>query len=172
MKRAGILIAGVGNVCFGDDGFGVAVVRQLASEGTPLGTVAADFGIRGVHLAYELLEPRDLVVLIACVSRGAAPGTLCILDPDLDPLLPSRAPRGYEIDLRRVFETVRALGGRMPVVRIVGCEPADVEPRVGLSPAVTGAIPAALAMVRELVVPILPSNAPEAANDLLDSPWF
>ncbi len=66
-----VLVAGVGNIFLGDDGFGVEVARQLAGETGPAGVAVADFGIRGVHLAYQLLEGYDALILIDATARGA-----------------------------------------------------------------------------------------------------
>ena len=80
---ARILIAGVGNIFFGDDGFGMEVVRRLSLQ-PPEGAQVIDFGIRGLHLAYALLEPLDLLLVVDALSRGGAPGTVYALEPDLD----------------------------------------------------------------------------------------
>ena len=54
------LVAGFGNVLRGDDGFGVAVVRQLELSGSaPAGTVLLEVGTGGVALAQALLTPYD-----------------------------------------------------------------------------------------------------------------
>ena len=74
MKK--VLVAGLGNVFCCDDAFGVSVVEKLAGQEWPGGVEVRDFGIRGIHLAYQLLEPYDLVVLIDAVHRDGPPGTL------------------------------------------------------------------------------------------------
>src|SRR5690606_2212573 len=82
----GMLVAGLGNVFLGDDGFGVEVVRRLAAEPQPEGVRVGDFGIRGLHLAYELLDGYDTVVLVDAGSRGGAPGELHLLEVSPDDL--------------------------------------------------------------------------------------
>ena len=78
-----ILVAGVGNVFLRDDAFGVEVVRLLAERPQPPGVQVRDYGIRGVHLAYELLNGYDLFVLVDAAPRGEAPGTVTVLEVDL-----------------------------------------------------------------------------------------
>ena len=78
-----ILVAGVGNVFLRDDAFGVEVVRLLAERPQPPGVQIRDFGIRGVHLAYELLNGYDLFVLVDAAPRGEAPGTVSVLEVDM-----------------------------------------------------------------------------------------
>ena len=75
-----VLVAGVGNIFLGDDGFGVEVARRLIDDPVTAGVKVADFGIRGVHLAYELLDGYDTLVLVDAVSRGDPPGTVSVIE--------------------------------------------------------------------------------------------
>ncbi len=140
------LVAGVGNVFFRDDAFGVEVARRLRAEGPPAGVEVEDFGIRGIHLAYRLLEPVTLLVVADVVRRGGAPGTLYVVEPDVAALEPGPAD-AHRFDLPAVLAAVGALGGALPPVRIVGCEPADVGEGMGLTPAVEAAVEPAVALV-------------------------
>jgi len=146
-----ILVAGVGNIFFGDDGFGPAVVRRLLREGPPPGTRVVDYGIRGLHLAYELLEPIDRLVIVDAVQRGGEPGTLYVVEPDLDELEMREAPDAHGMHLPAVFAQARALGAVLPPTIIVGCEPLDVDEGMGLSMPVARAVDAAVSWVREIV---------------------
>jgi hydrogenase maturation protease len=148
---ADVLVAGIGNLFFGDDGFGVEVVRKLAGEPLPPGVEVADYGIRGVHLAYRLLDAPRLLVLVDAVSRGGAPGTLYVIDPEVEPASPTALGDGHTIDVASVLGAARALGGSLPVVRVVGCEPEALDPGMGLCPSVARAIPGAIRLVREIV---------------------
>ncbi|WP_412537724.1 hydrogenase maturation protease [Longispora sp. K20-0274] len=94
---ARVLVAGLGNIFLGDDGFGVEVARRLTVEGDlPAGTEVGDFGIRGVHLAYELMSGYDTAILVDATSRGGPPGTVYALDlsptPEVTPALAPGAP--------------------------------------------------------------------------------
>jgi hydrogenase maturation protease len=149
-----VLVAGVGNVFLGDDGFGVEVARRLAGEPMPEGVRVADFGIRGVHLAYELLDGYQVAILVDAVPRGGEPGTVYVIEPDM-------APAGgaddhtlmdaHGMEPEAVLSMLRTLGGGDVKVLIVGCEPAEVEERIGLSELVAGSVDQAVAVVRELV---------------------
>jgi hydrogenase maturation protease len=143
------LVAGVGNVFFGDDGFGVEVARRLARCDLPAGVAVADYGIRGLHLAFELLVPTPLLVLVDALPRGGAPGSLYVLEPDLDALPPAGA-NAHTMDLPTVLAAVRAMGGQLGRVLVVGCEPLCRE-GMGLSEPVKRAVDAAAALVVELV---------------------
>jgi hydrogenase maturation protease len=143
-----VLIAGIGNVFLGDDGFGVEVVRRLAETPLPAGVELADVGIRGLHLAYQLAEGYDLFVAVDTVSRGGAPGTLYVVEPQLADE-PGRAD-AHSIDLQSVFAMVRALDGKLGRVLVVGCEPESLEERIGLSPIVEAAIAPTVQRIRHI----------------------
>jgi hydrogenase maturation protease len=145
-----VLIAGVGNIFLGDDGFGVEVARRLACESWSTDVRVMDFGIRGVHLAYDLIAGYDLAIIVDTVSRGAAPGTIYVIEPDLEGV--SCVSDSHDMVLDNVFAMVRTLGGSMPRrVLIVGCEPADFGEKIGLSEPVSRAIPNTIRAVFEIV---------------------
>jgi hydrogenase maturation protease len=146
------LVAGVGNVFFKDDGFGVEVARRLASRPLPDGVEVKDFGIRGVHLAYELDAVQKLLVVVDAVRRGEAPGTLYVIEPDFGAPSPDDEVAGaHGMHLPAVIHAARGLGQIPPRVILVGCEPEDVGEGMELSAPVEGAIEAAIAKIRELV---------------------
>ena len=119
-----ILVAGIGNVFLGDDGFGVALADRLARRELPAGVEVVDYGIRGMDLAYALHDGWHAVVLLDAMPRGLAPGTLSVLEPDLDGLEATVDAHG--MDPVKVLGLARALGGELPRVLVVGCEPRDV----------------------------------------------
>jgi len=158
--RDRILVACVGNIFLGDDGFGVEVARQLMSAPVPPGVTVVDVGIRALHLAYELLDPPELLLIVDAVSRGQPPGTLYLIDIDVgsDGHADARADAGgmpdvlgdaHGITVSSVLATLRALGGTPPRTRLVGCEPAFVGAAMELSPIVAASVPHALTMVTE-----------------------
>ncbi len=145
-----VLVAGVGNIFMSDDAFGCEVAQRLARETLPPHVVVEDYGIRGTHLAYELLAGYELAILIDAVPHGEAPGTLYVIEPDLAAAAGAE-PDAHGMDLSNVFAMVRALGGTMPQTRIVGCEPATIDEAIGLSEPVERAVGAALDLVRDLL---------------------
>jgi len=145
------LVAGVGNIFLGDDGFGVEVVRRMAGEMFPDGVKVADFGIRGVHLAYELLEGYKTTILVDATQRGGAPGTVYVIEPDLESIPAGVVMDAHSLDPATVFGMLSALGGKAEDVLVVGCEPATVDDGIGLSEPVEQAVDEAVRIVRELV---------------------
>jgi hydrogenase maturation protease len=156
MNRPRVLVAGVGNIFLGDDAFGVEVVRRLAQRPLPPEVRLIDFGIRGLDLAYALLDGYDLAVLVDAVSRGGTPGTLYVIEPDLDGTGDASAGRTVEahgMDPAEALRLARALGGPRPAVRVVGCEPATLAPAEGgtvLSTPVEAAVEEAIAIIESL----------------------
>ena len=149
------LVAGVGNVFLGDDGFGVEVAARLSSSALPDGVRVVDAGIRARDLAYELFDGGyDTAILVDAVTRGGAPGTVYVIEPDLASIdgAPSMAGiDGHAVNPEAMLALVRVLGGVPTRILIVGCEPASVEEGIGLSQPVAAAVDDAVGVVRELL---------------------
>jgi hydrogenase maturation protease len=153
-RSAGTLIACVGNIFLGDDGFGVEVARRLATRELPEGVRAVDFGIRGVHLAYELADKSyETLILVDATPRGGAPGTVYLIEPDLDRLGEAGpgAADAHGMDPQTVFALLKTLGGKPGRVLIVGCEPASTEDEIALSEPVAAAVDEAVKLILELL---------------------
>jgi hydrogenase maturation protease len=148
-----ILIAGIGNIFLGDDGFGSEVMRHVCGRvNGSNGVHATDYGIGGMHLAYDLLEDWDALVLVDAIPNRGSPGTVHVFEADHE----SRdAPAGLDahgMDPVTVFASLRALGGTPPRTIVVGCEVADVSERMGLSEPVEAAVPDAVRAVESAVM--------------------
>jgi hydrogenase maturation protease len=146
-----VLVAGVGNIFLSDDAFGVEVANRLAGETFPPGVKVADFGIGGVHLAFELLEGYDAAILVDAVPRGGEPGTVYVIEPEVDADATEGLVDAHGLEPESVLALLDRLGGRVGRVLIVGCEPATVEEGMGLSAPVAAAVPQAVGVVRSLV---------------------
>jgi hydrogenase maturation protease len=154
----GILVAGIGNIFQSDDGFGSEVARRLlAGPPLPKGATVVDYGIRGVHLAYELLDGYDAAILVDATRQGEEPGTIYVIEPDVENietesgLAEAGIVDAHGMDPASVLALLQSLGGRVDRLLVVGCEPADVEEGMGLSDAVAGAVDEACRVVRRLV---------------------
>ena len=149
-----ILVAGIGNIFLQDDGFGVEVAKRLADSELPEGVKVTDFGIRGVHLAYEMLDGGyDTTILIDAAPRGEAPGTVYLIEPDLDNIDPQQSASmdAHSMDPQVVFATLKSLGGSPRRVLIVGCEPLVIDDGIGLSEPVGRAVEEAVRLVHSVV---------------------
>ena len=163
-----VLIAGIGNVFLGDDGFGVVVAGKLAARPLPAGVAVADIGVRALHLAFDLLDPPALLVVVDAVDRGAPPGTVSLIEPRIDSAF-ADIPDAHSMNLATVVAAVRGLGGDMPPVLLVGCQPDSIDERMGLSPTVANAVPAAVALIERTIARLTAEHskgaAPSAAEE-------
>jgi hydrogenase maturation protease len=167
-----MLIAGVGNIFLGDDGFGVEVARRLATADLPDWVTVADYGISGMHLAYDLAEGYESTILVDATPRGGEPGTVYVLELDTGAAAAAPAPstaaapttaataaaggaipqldaHGMQPDV--VLGMLNLLGAEPGRVFLVGCEPASTDEGIGLSEPVTAAVDEAMRAVLDLV---------------------
>lgn len=167
-----ILIAGIGNIFLGDDAFGCEVSRELSARTLPPKVRVIDFGIRGLDLAYALLDPWRAVILIDALPRAETPGTLYIFEPDLTALTApdSGQPQidAHNMDPVKVLRLAVSMGELPSNIYLLGCEPEDCggeEGRMGLSPAVANAIPEALHLIDKLLARISNESVTALANN-------
>ena len=157
-----MLVAGIGNLFCGDDGFGPEVVRQLLASGAlPHHVRAVDYGIRGMHLAYDLLDGYDALVIVDAVPGPGEPGAIVVLEVGEGDLGAGEFdPHGMAPVA--VLASLKDLGGALPPTYVVGCRPADVGEGIGLSDPVEVAIPRAMEAVQILIRDRLPALTPSA----------
>ena len=152
-----ILVAGIGNIFLGDDGFGVEVAQRLAADEFPESVRVRDFGIRGYDLTYALLEPYELVIFIDACPRGEKAGTVYLVEPDTSELDDSVAPLpldGHTMNPMNVLRLAKAMGRISSRIMLVGCEPQTLggeEGRMGLSEPVSAAIDEAVKLVQRII---------------------
>ena len=162
MTRPRILIAGIGNIFLGDDGFGSEVARRLSARPLPAEVRVVDFGIRGFDLAYALLDGYEVTVFIDATPRGGEPGTIYTIEPDLSELQEADAQQmmveTHGMNPMKVLSMVKAMGGEFKRILLVGCEPRTLGPeegQMGLSETVEAAVDEAVRVVESLVTDIL-----------------
>jgi len=158
MSMPRILVAGIGNIFLGDDAFGVDTVQRLLRRPLPDYVRVVDYGIRGLDLAYALLDDYDMAILVDAVQRGESPGTLYVLEPNLSEAADASQPvlmDAHGMNPMQVLAMVRAMGGRPRRVLVVGCEPAtlgdELEGAMGLSDPVASAVDRAIGIVESLI---------------------
>jgi hydrogenase maturation protease len=158
-----ILVAGIGNIFLGDDAFGSEVARRLMNEPWPPEVRVADFGIRSYDLAYALMEGYDATILVDATSRQQAPGTVYLIEPDLNQLdrLDETMPDAHSMSPVKVFQMLQSVGSSAGRLYLVGCEPATLEVEdgeIGLSKVVEASVPRAIEMIKSLVNDLLSEN--------------
>jgi hydrogenase maturation protease len=165
MTQPRILVACIGNIFLGDDGFGVEVAKQFAARSFPEEVRVVDFGIRGFDLAYALLDGYDVTIFVDALSRGEAPGTLYVLEPDLIEFIAPDAPAtlmdAHGMNPLQVLRLAHSLGAHFRKILIVGCEPETLGPEEGLmelSAPVAAAVSEAVRLVEELIARLQTEN--------------
>jgi hydrogenase maturation protease len=156
---ARILVAGIGNIFLGDDGFGPEVMRHVVEQPHADDVHLIDYGIRGMHLAYDLLEEWRALVLVDALPDRGAPGTLHVFEADHETLSPTAGLEVHSMDPAAVFATLTALGGTAPRTIVVGCEVKNVDECMGLSEPVAAAVPAAVAAINDVLVDLAARTA-------------
>ncbi len=159
-----ILVAGIGNIFLGDDGFGSEVARRLLRRQWPSAVRVEDFGVRGFDLTFALLDPYDAVILIDATPRGGSPGDVYVIEPDLSAPEPKQVlVETHGMNPMRVLAVARSMGARLKRVYVVGCEPEDRgdEERMEMSAPACAAVSQAAAAVERLVTRILDEGRAE-----------
>ena len=163
-----ILIAGIGNIFLGDDAFGVEVAQRLAGRKLPERVKVVDFGIRGFDLAYALLDGSDVTILVDACPRGGTPGTLYVIEPDLNALNSSEAEASavdaHSMNPMNVIRMAKSMGGDLKRILLVGCEPATLGPeegQMGLSESVAAVVDEAAKTIEMLVEKIRGGDWPQ-----------
>jgi hydrogenase maturation protease len=156
-----VLIACVGNIFLGDDGFGPEVARRLAAQKLPGDVKLTDYGTGGMHLAYDMADGYETTILVDAAPRDKPPGTVSVIEVDpashpnpaaaLGALQGSMLFDGHGMQPDVVFGILDMLGGKAGRILVVGCEPASVEYGIGLSEPVAAAVDEAARTVLDLV---------------------
>ena len=152
-----ILVAGIGNIFLGDDGFGVEVVNRLSSRPLPECVTVVDFGTRSYDLAYALMQNWKLAILVDALPGGEKPGTIYTVEPTLPAQEPDQVCEidPHSMNPESVLRLVSASGGKVGRILVVGCEPATVEfdeqRGTSLSEPVQAAVDEAVRVIEELI---------------------
>jgi hydrogenase maturation protease len=150
-----VLVAGIGNMFLGDDGFGPEVIRHLQAAGQPAlpdDVHLADYGIRGLHLCYDLLDGYAALILIDALPGAGCPGEVTVLAVDAQDFASTDA--GYDphgMNPVAVLSGLPALGGTLPPTYVVGTQPMDLGQGIGLSELPRRAVPLAADAVKDLL---------------------
>jgi hydrogenase maturation protease len=159
MNAPRILVAGIGNVFKGDDGFGVEVARTFPKPTGCDPWAVSDFGIRGIDLAFAITSGYETVILVDAMQRGGEPGRLYVIQPAVADLCGSPvAMQGHNLDPFSVLQWARGMVDELPEVYVVGCEPAEIPAEEdlveGLSPLVQAAVAKAVDLIQNLIAQI------------------
>jgi hydrogenase maturation protease len=128
------LVIGLGNPLMGDDGLGLAALERLGTDWLmPPSVELVDGGTWGLNLL-PLLESVDQVLFLDAVDVGKEPGEPVELTGGELPLLLGIKLSAHQVDLREVLALAQLRGTLPSMMACLGCQPASVEMRSGLSP--------------------------------------
>jgi hydrogenase maturation protease len=163
-----LLVAGIGNIFFGDDAFGSEVARELMKKTWPEGVRVDDFGIRSYDLAYALMDGVD-ALFIDVTPRGGEPGTLYVMELEMpEPGAANEMPDAHSLNPVSVLQMVQSLGGKPGRLYLLGCEPGVLdseESALGLSEPVQAAVPLAIRKIESLVNDLLEGKYPTECRE-------
>jgi len=172
MQKPSILVAGIGNIFLGDDGFGVEVVRRLAARKMPPCVRVADFGIRGFDLAYALQDGYSTTILVDAFPHGQEPGTVSIIEPGLKDVgseqNPLAAVETHGMHPLNVLRMAASMGAPLQGILLLGCEPATLGPeegQMGLSEPVEHAVKEAVKLLDSVINKILAGKGPTSTSE-------
>lgn len=154
-----VLVAGVGQVLRGDDGFGVEVVRRLVALDLGENVRIIETGTGGINLVTALYDPTDVLIVLDAVDHGRAPGTVMVIEPEVANVedMPDLERWDFLSDMHytkpeSAFMLAKALGVLPERFLIVGCQPLETETlEVGLTPPVQGAVEVAVTEVQRIL---------------------
>lgn len=156
-----ILVACVGNVLRGDDGFGVAVARRLRTDTElPSEVDVLESATAGISVVHHLMDGYAALIMVDAVDVGAQPGAIFVLEPRVpDPAEVSIDEWGETLSNLHLFEPsrvlllARALDVLPGHVRLVGCQTKVCDGfDEGLSRPVEAAVDVAIGRVRQLAL--------------------
>lgn len=150
--KSTVLVLGLGNVLFGDDGLGViAIVLLKERYEIPEGVCVADGGTLGLSLLPLLQQSRHALLVDAVRCANAAPGTLVRLDgADVGPAVRERLSP-HQVGVADLLDSARLLGGNPAEVTLIGLVPEVMEWSIGRSRTVSDNIEALVeAIVHEV----------------------
>jgi hydrogenase maturation protease len=110
-----------------------------------------DYGIKGMHLAYDLIDGCEALILIDAIPSRGAPGTIHVFEADHESLTATTGLDAHAMDPGAVFASLNALGGTPPYTVVIGCEAANVDEGIGLSDEVAAAIPDAVHALEDVL---------------------
>jgi len=155
-----ILVLGIGNVLWADEGFGVRCVERLARNWVfPDNVKLLDGGTQGLYLL-PFLEEADTLIVFDAVDYGLAPGTLKIVEGDAVPqFMGAKKMSLHQTGFQDVIATSTLMGYRPETLILIGCQPEELEDYGGglrdvVAAQIDPAIAVALERLRDLgIVP-------------------
>jgi len=123
-----VLILGIGNVLWADEGFGVRCVEHLAAtRAFDTDVRLLDGGTQGLYLL-PFLEEADILVVFDAVDYGLAPGTMKIVEGEEVPrFMGAKKMSLHQTGFQDVISTAELMGYCPETLLLIGCQPEELE---------------------------------------------
>jgi hydrogenase maturation protease len=123
-----VLVLGIGNVLWADEGFGVRCVEDMAERYRfPAHVRLLDGGTQGLYLL-PFLEEADALIVFDAVDYGLAPGEMKIVEGDEVPaFLGAKKMSLHQTGFQDVIATARLMGYCPERLLLIGCQPEELE---------------------------------------------
>lgn len=148
-----ILILGIGNVLWADEGFGVRCVEVMAeTHALPPSVRLLDGGTQGLYLL-PFLEETEALIVFDAIDYGLPPGTMKIVrDGEVPAFMGAKKMSLHQTGFQDVIATAQLMGYCPAEMVLIGCQPVELEDYGGgLRPEVAARIPEALRIAREVL---------------------
>lgn len=162
-----VLLLGIGNLLWADEGFGVRAVEALDRRfAFPPNVRLLDGGTQGIYLVQEIRET-DVLVVFDAIDYGLAPGTLKrIAGEEVPAFLGAKKMSLHQTGFQEVLAMAQMLGDYPEHLLLIGVQPAQLEDFGGsLTPPVKAQIDPAIAVALDYLAGFGIIPAPRAASD-------
>ncbi|WP_339109205.1 HyaD/HybD family hydrogenase maturation endopeptidase [Thioclava sp. GXIMD4216] len=123
-----ILVLGIGNVLWADEGFGVRCVETMAQTySVPANVRLMDGGTQGLYLL-PFLEECDALIVFDAVDFGLEPGMMVTLrDKDVPAFMGAKKMSLHQTGFQDVLATAELMGYAPAYLTLIGCQPEEIE---------------------------------------------
>ncbi|MGJ5130115.1 MULTISPECIES: HyaD/HybD family hydrogenase maturation endopeptidase [unclassified Bradyrhizobium] len=171
--RGRILVLGIGNILWADEGFGVRVVEEFHRRFTvPDNVTILDGGTQGLYLV-NYVEEADGLIVFDAIDYGLVPGELKLVRDDEVPRFTGAKKMSlHQTGFQEVLSAADLLGRYPQRLALIGCQPLDLEDWGGpLTAPVRAQIAPAIELACDLLAewgsPAVSRRAPLAGDERL-----
>lgn len=141
-----ILVLGIGNILWADEGFGVRAVEAFhKAYEVPDNVTILDGGTQGLYLV-QFVNDHDRLIVFDAIDYGLVPGTMKVVEDDEVPKFTGAKKMSlHQTGFQEVLSAADFMGHYPERLALIGCQPLDLEDWGGpLTPPVKAVIPAAV----------------------------
>ncbi|WP_104840422.1 HyaD/HybD family hydrogenase maturation endopeptidase [Sinorhizobium fredii] len=141
-----ILVLGIGNILWADEGFGVRAVEAFhKAYEVPANVTVLDGGTQGLYLV-QFINEHDRLIVFDAIDYGLVPGAMKVVEDDEVPKFTgAKKVSLHQTGFQEVLSAADLMGQYPERLTLIGCQPLDLENWGGpLTAPVKAVIPAAV----------------------------